>query len=448
MLNGHKNGYHTCIAVFYRIGETMLKRLLIMLVFMHSALSAADWLYLQGSEPEGIKQQHRLWGFLHFRYEKQEGDPLVVEGIDKTPFVYTRPALTHQEGFNMARFRIGLRGSLDQHRRIDYFLLSDFGNNGVTRPGRHRMNVHLTDASLTFKHFPIYIRAGKFKYPGSEEGWMARFVSPFIDFTTLSNQLMMERFISAESRSGTTYTGEPSSGVGAFRDSGVQLFGRIDTASQSHISLAYIAGTGCGISYHDCNDGNPTHYLYGAYDKRLGGGKGYYGEALKLYAWYQEGRRVMEFADESRAYDRQRYGTGFTFFHSGFRAQGEYVKAEGMIFTGAKDYDPDPLEVSWNFQIEAEGKATGYYLLVGQRFLDEFNLALRYDAYTRMEDSFEKRREFKTWTAAASWLISKHARLDFNYAVNRYDAPYNTTADKVLERMGDKFMVQLTLLKR
>ena len=52
--------------------------------------------------------------------------------------------------------------------RINYFLLVEFGKNGVAGENV----VVLTDASLTFSHIPTArIRIGQFKYPGPEEGY-------------------------------------------------------------------------------------------------------------------------------------------------------------------------------------------------------------------------------------------------------------------------------------
>jgi hypothetical protein len=275
-------------------------------------LHAADWVMIQGIQ---AKPSHKLWGFTHLRTTNNEGDILVKSGINKTPFSYVGPDLEEQKALQIARLRIGLRGALDKQNRLNYFLLTEFGKNGISQPLGYYQKSYLTDASITFKHLPVFIRMGKFKYAGSEEGQMARFTSPFIYFTTLSNQLMLERFVDSS-------LSKPGQSVGAYRDVGVQLFQNYKMSDKQSVTFAYMLGNGRGLDHEVINSDQQTHYFYTAYQKNLGKGRGYHREAIKLYGWYQKGKRLLQGA----SYDRLRYGLGGTYFADGLRIEAEYMR--------------------------------------------------------------------------------------------------------------------------
>jgi len=199
----------------------------IFLLLSISYVYSADWLMIQGTQKSTTKN-HNLWGFGQLRYTHNGGDIVEANGINKTPFSLNNPDLQKQETFILSRLRVGLRGRLDDKNKINYFILTEFGENGITDPLGYRQHSYLTDLSVTFRYLPVNIRVGQYKYPGSEEGLMARFTSPFIQFTTVSNQMMLERYISPQSVNGTTYLGVASHSVGAYRDSGIQLFQQIN----------------------------------------------------------------------------------------------------------------------------------------------------------------------------------------------------------------------------
>ena len=206
---------------------------------------------------QGIQTKlgHHPWGFLQIRGQDNNSDIVIKNGINKTPFSYIKPTLENQQEFQVARARIGLRGSLDDDNKINYFLLTEFAPNGVNNPLGIRTHNYLVDASLTFKYLPLYLRIGRFKYAGSEEGNMARFVSPFIMFSTVGDQLMMERFTE-------TSIDYPSQGVGAYRDTGVQIFQSFTLNPNSLLTLSYMIGNGSGLAYKNINNANYTHYGY------------------------------------------------------------------------------------------------------------------------------------------------------------------------------------------
>ena len=167
-------------------------RLVCLFIFFIFSLNAADWVTLQGTES---KVSHIPWGFFQVRAQHNDSQIIKKNGFNKTPFAYIKPTLENQSELQVARARIGIRGSLTDDNKINYFTLGEVAPNGVNNPLGYQTHNYLMDASLTFKYLPIYIRVGRFKYSGSEEGNMARFAPPLIMFSTVGNNLMLERFI-------------------------------------------------------------------------------------------------------------------------------------------------------------------------------------------------------------------------------------------------------------
>ena len=404
-----------------------------------NSLYSANWLMLQGTQS---KSGHNPWGFAQLRYQDNSGDTFIKNGVNKTPFSYIKPTLTNNHELQVARARPGIRGSLDKENKINYFVLGEVAQNGVNNSlGTHTDN-YLMDASITFKYLPLFIRAGRFKYAGSEEGNMARFVSPFIMFSTVGDQLMLERFLDTTSPTtpnGDLYIAKPKEGVGAYRDTGVQLFQSFPVAKNSFLTLSYMLGSGTGIS-SNINSHNFTHYGYLSYEDILGEGKGYRQEAFKLYGWYQDGQR-----DLGR---RIRYGSGFTYFHNKLRLEAEYMKGKGMIYTGAKDTDTNPNTQDWQYSMLAsyENEADGYYLLSTYEPMKNIELIARYDVYNRMTNINSEYRKFQTITTGLSYIFKGYDRIDFNYSIHKAKAPYNSGANEILESFGNLLSIQYTIL--
>ena len=153
---------------------------------------AANWLMLQGTEPEGSAPRIKMWGFVQAQYQKDNSD--ANPGGAFIPRKLIGPNLTSQEQFNVNRARIGARGTgfpLDSD--VNYFILAELGNNGITNASEG--STHVTDASITFNEIKgARIRAGLFKTPGVEEGLQAIHVFDYINFTQVTNQAMLERF--------------------------------------------------------------------------------------------------------------------------------------------------------------------------------------------------------------------------------------------------------------
>ena len=458
--------------------KTALKIKLASLALLVSAsqVDAANWLALQGYQPsfvapKGVKVPYRkkgpkVWGFIQTNYKKDYGTiQKNPAGVNLTPFSLLNPDLKGQQGVNLFRARIALRGMADNENLVNYFFMTEFGNNGINNLAGHRsIATYFSDASVTLKHIKgLKVRAGMFKIPGSEEGLAAVFVAPYIEFTSFSFQQLLERQIknvgaaqkgkAAGGASTTHYTSTSiENPIGAFRDVGVQFFDTLPVAKKWDISYAYMYGNGNGISESSTSE-NETHYGYLALEKTFNHkGRGYYTNSLKFFAWGQKGKRVLLSDTGTGAVsqlnaNRLRYGLGFTYHKSGLRVEGEYMVAEGMIYTGAKDKNPDPSLETWQFQyaVGDENKANGGYLNVQYEVVPKrVELFGRYDYMNRLTNDTKGERDFTTLTLGASYRFKGATRIDFNYLIRDAKAPGNANAQKVLDNMGNRLAIQIT----
>ncbi len=444
------------------------------LLFSGVEVNAANWLMLQGTQPDmvapkGVKVPYRskmpkVWGFIQANYKKDFGDILIPKtgpnaGKNLTPFSYLNPNLEDQEGFNVFRARLAVRGMADSENLVNYFFMTEFGNSAVNNLAGHDVATYFTDASITLKHIPgAKVRMGMFKTPGSEEGLQAVFVSPYIEFTTMTNHHLLERQVSdvgaAQTPGGIThYTSKTvDKPIAAFRDSGVQIFDTFKLQDDWDVSYAYMYGNGTGVS-HSSSNKQATHYGYLATEKSFGKGRGYYTESMKFFAWGQNGDRILN-SDDGTVIEaeRKRYGVGMTYYHNGLRFEAEYMKAKGMIFTGAKevDIDPNPATENWQFQFATgnENEADGGYVNLQYEIIPKkFEVFGRYDYCNRMSNSTPLERQFKTTTVGASYRYRGPTRIDLNYIMKDAEAPGfadGVGPNAVLDNMGNRIAVQIT----
>jgi len=412
-----------------------------------TGLNAADWLSIAGTEPSTGSTQPHVWGFIQAGYQKDYGTILDKDGINKTPFVMLVPNLDTQSSFEINRARLALRGMIDKENNFNYFFMTEFGEDGITSPAGHSSHNYLTDASITYRGLPydINVRAGQFKYPGSEEGMRAVFASEYRNFSTAGGQLLLERFIpnnSTEVAPGV-FQGATTESVGAYRDRGVEIFNTSHLQDDITLSVAGMVGNGTGLSSSN-SSGELTYYGYLASEWLFGKGKGYFTESLKGFAWYQNGKRQLN----NENYTRERYGIGLDYFHNGLRIDVEYINAKGMIYNGAKDVDSDPYGLDWQFQIAADdsNKADGGYLNIQYYVIaKKVELLARYDYLNRLTNSVKNERDFKTTTIGASYHFKGANRIDINYAFRDITAPGNPTAQDVLDYGDNLLSIQATL---
>jgi hypothetical protein len=408
---------------------------------MTQSAYSANWLMLQGTEEakQGQAPRAHLWGFIQAQYQYDNSDPNPAGGY--IPPKLIGPNLDDQDGFNVNRARIGVRGTgfpLDS--KVNYFILAEFGNNGITYGDDGK---HLTDASVTLNHIPgARVRMGQFKYPGAEEGLQAIHVFDYINFTSVTNQLLLERFPNPD---GTDTNKAPtptpnaemnrySQSVGAFRDVGIQVFDTFKASNWEH-SYAIMVGNGNGINRGD-NDSNKDVYVYWS-SEMVFGGKGGRREGWKTFAWYQDGKRTNAY-DPTQEQDRTRYGVGTKYLKKPFRVTAEYIEGEGMIFQGQHR----PQHIFNNEEANGGYIEGGWY--IGNTNLE---LDLRYDTYTRGENhptsAANDESTADTVTVGAQYHFNKKTRVNMEYASRDYksDTPAVNTQQKDVD---GRFAIQVT----
>ncbi len=425
--------------------------------------NAANWLMLQGTERDGQGPRAKIWGFIQPEYQSTS-DTKIAAGPwagQKAIFNQMRPDLKAAEGFNVLRARIGVRGiAMPLDSNVNYFLLAEFGNNGITRQGNG--NVRVTDASVTLNHVKgARLRIGTFKTPGSEEGLQAIHVFDYINFTGATNGLLLERFFNGDGSGTTVIPGAPptfiNSGdanrpngpVGAFRDTGIQIFDTFKNGSWEH-SYAAMIGNGNGITRGE-NDDNQETYLYWS-SELVYGGKGGRREGLKLYAWNQKGKRTLT-TEGAGVYDRDRSGLGLTFRKGKHRAAFEYITADGMIFNGtdggAVPGSPSTAgggAVTASFNVATTGEADGMYVHYGYAINNNWEVDVRYDEYNRLTNSTAGERKFETVTLGAQYFFNKKSRLIVNYELRDAEAPNlpaGANPNLILAGMDDRLSLQI-----
>mgnify|MGYP002712075238 CR=1 FL=1 len=413
----------------------------IMLAVSSTSVQAANWLMLQGTEKQNQAPRAKVWGFIQAEY--QQTDDTKLPSGKPAAFNQNAPDLTSASGFNIRRARIGVRGNnLPIDSKVNYFLLTEFGNNGITT-GKGGSKGQLTDASITLNHIPgARVRVGLFKTPGSEEGLQAIGVHNYVNFTNATNRLLLERFF--DKSTGNTERDGP---VGAFRDIGVQVFDSFNLAGWD-TSYAIMYGNGHGITADD--NKHKDLYLYASTEKVLGKA-GPRRHGLKFYAWNQSGKRTLADVGDK---DRTRSGLGTTFWNGKYRFAAEYIQADGMIFAGTKGANtPDN---GGTFNVQPDQKADGYYFDFGYRVIPNLELNARYDflnSGTEKDSNSgtnkDAKREFTTTTLGAQYFINKKTTLMANYEIRDIkapDAPSAAPVHDIVEAIDNRISLQLRVV--
>ncbi len=420
--------------------------------------SAANWLMIQGTEPEGSADLARVWGFVQVQYQDDQSDPNAGGGY--IPPKLIGPNLDSQSAFNVNRARIGVRGvAMPLDSKINYFLLLEMGNNGITEPGSSFAKA--TDASVTFNYLKgARVRAGLFKTPGPEEGLQAIHVFDYINFTWVTNQMMLERFPNRNYTPNVPPQALPpevdlngfDSSVGAYRDVGVQIFDAFKMGESWELSYAAMIGNGNGLNFTDNNDDKDV-YLYASMEK-VYGGAGPRREGLKFFAWSQNGVRTADLTNDGihnpADYDRDRYGAGVKYLRNGLRLSGEYMKGDGMIWQAPHNPSFGLGPGAGNPGAPGNGafaEASGWYVEGGYRIPGtRWEVDARYDIYNRLEgDRFEI--EFDRTTLGVQFFFNPRVRVAVNYEIRSANAPNfpaGAGPNANVDGIDDRFGIQLT----
>ena len=459
-----------------------LKKIIIAVIANCLLLSpdyAANWLMLQGTEKESSAPRAKVWGFLQPTYMQTDGTKLPVNGwTGQDPqFNVHQPDLSSESTFQLQRARIGVRGvGFPLDPKVNYFLLAEFGNNGITNPGGGSGSARITDASVTLNHIKgARIRVGQMKIPMSEEVYQGIFTFNYINFTNVANQQLVERPFQTDGTTACDTSAGGSdpqylrfcngdadtqfrTGASAVRDIGVQVFDTFKVNDWEH-SYAVLFGNG-GISKHDRDD-NKDLTLYWA-SELVYGGKGPRREGLKLYAWKTSGKRTVYSSSAlnaggsleaaEREYDRDLTGVGTTFLKDKYRFWAEYIKADGMIFDGSTGgavpgaVNNAGTEVS-QFKLSTTGESDGYYLDFGYKVTPNIELDVRYDIYNRVTNlAAAAERTYETTTLGVQYFFNKKTRFTFNYELRSLEAPGQASTspgNQTGDAMDDRISAQI-----
>lgn len=406
-----------------------------MLITAPNAFSA-NWIMLQGTEKPGIAPSVKLWGFIQPTYQKDFSSSYKGKYV---PPKLIGPGLDSQSTFNILRARIGARGApffLDD--KVNYFILTEFGDNALTDGGRYgSYRPVVTDASVTLNYIKgARIRLGLFKYPGAEEGLAGIPSLNYINYTDVTNQMLLERYpdagdknIPPQSTPNADMNGfsKPASG---FRDVGVQVFDAFDVGKWEH-TYAVMLGNGSGVQMSDGNASKDV-YLYWSsaylFDKKGGPRR----PGIKLFSWYQTGKRTNAY-NSAQEQDRKRYGAGVTYLKKPYRVTAEYMWGKGMIYQGANS----PQAIFNN------NKANGGYIEAGW-FVPgtKWELDLRYDRYQRNID-LPNHARFRTWTAGVQYHFNPKTRVTLDYAARHYSSDA-VAQNNQLEGVKGRLALQVT----
>jgi hypothetical protein len=427
-------------------------------------VEAANWLMLQGTEPNMAAGRAKVWGFLQPTYTSMKGSEVAAGpwAGKEAQFNKMPPHLSASKGFDIRRARVGVRGQgfpLDP--KVNYFFLAEFGSNGITWLNGGDGHAMIDHASVTLNHIPgARIRVGLFKVPMSEEMLQAIHVFDYINFTNFGYTQLLERFFTGDG-SDTFHTGAGNSGaggdpnrpnapIGAVRDQGIQVFDTFKTGGWD-TSYAIMLGNGNGINRADNND-KLDKYFYVSTEK-VYAGKGPRVQSLKLFAWSLSGERELTGVDAigKGSYDRKRSGIGMTFRKGPYRAAAEIRRADGMIFTGtdggARVGETSAAGVVSSANVAPEEKADDFYVHFGYAVNHNLELDIRYDTMNRATETDAGERKFTTTTLGAQWFFNLKNRLAINYEIRSAEAPNlpsTHTANKILDDMDNRLSLQIT----
>ncbi len=402
------------------------------------SVQAANWLMLQGTEADHKAPRAKVWGFVQAEYQQTDNTLLKAgPGVGtEAAFNQLAPQLTSSQGFNIKRARIGVRGAnFPLDNKTNYFLLAELGNNGITTGGNASQG-QLTDASVTFNHIPgARVRAGLFKTPGSEESFQAAAVFNYVNFTSATDRLLIERPFT--NSSGDTARSGP---VSAVRDTGLQVFDAFRMGEWEH-TYAVMVGNGGGLATTN-QDNDLDTYAYVSTEKVFGSSKGGRRHGMKFYAWNHDGKRTI---DGTSGHKRTRSGLGTTYFDGKYRLAAEYIQADGMIYGGTSGART-PAN-GGTFSVQVDEKANGYHVDLGYRVIPNLELNARYDVLNSGTEVADNLREFTTTTLGAQYFFNKKTSVRANYEMRDIDAPNsNDTVNTIVDSIDNRLSASITMM--
>ena len=433
---------------------------------------ATNWVMIQGTEPEGQGERAKVWGFIQPTYRSTDGTELPAAGWSGQPSQPNSidPDLTSNAQFQLLRARVGVRGvPMTIDPKINYFMLAEFGNNGIT--ATHSGAGTISDYSVTLNHIDgARVRVGQFKTPMSEEVFQGIGTMDYINFTNFAHQQLNERIFATDGQAACNLSGGAQSndaylkycsdgnqltGFGAVRDTGVMVFDAFKRGSWEH-TYAVMVGNGTGVNQGDNNDDLDTHVYWAS--ELIYGGQGPRREGWKLFAWAHNGTRTLLDSTElnagnyvERDYDYKRSGIGTTYRRGNYRFFAEASQADGMIYNGSTG-GAVPGAVSNNgirvslFNVLPDEEADGYYLDFGYKVLPNLELDIRYDVLNRGTKVEANERTFETTTLGAQYWFNRKTRFIVNYELRDQEAPNLPATDNanlIADSLDDRLSLQI-----
>jgi len=294
------------------------------ILLLTSTADAANWFKLRGTEPGGTAHTLQMWGFLQPRWVYDDSNqinvvggspaaglvpPPIANALNGTNIVPTTIPRERnvQESFYLRRARIGIRGTmLPINNDIDYFILTEWGQNGVTSGGQNNSNIgdggaQLLDASVTLNQLSrgldnnglhnlgARFRLGQFLFSQTSESLShstpGRRVHMFFAESTFFNALRRRTFDNANGN----FPGARS--VNAARDIGIEVFDFAEFGSpKSPYEFTYSLGLGNGDTIGEQNqDDNYRTYAWLSFGQLLDNTRGPRRHDWMVYTWYQKG---------------------------------------------------------------------------------------------------------------------------------------------------------------
>jgi hypothetical protein len=418
-----------------------------------SASALADnWFILDGTEPPGAEKL-RVYGLLQPTYQSDlssrahglTGSEAVNEG--KYPLYSTiAPSYKSTSSFYLFRVRLGVRGAINPE--INYETVAEMGVNALTTQPSGSYSVQLAEGSVTLNKITgARLRFGLFKTPGPEEG--LRTAIDYVNFTNVTSQFINYQPVTATSTTPSSTGGFPattSSGVRAFRDTGLEAFDAFQTGRWEH-TYAVMIGNGSTLNAMDENNGKAfygriqTSYLFDPTSNARSKGR----NEATLFLWGQTGTQLFNDTD----YRAQRNGAGLVVVKHPYNFTAEYMRGSGMIvltplFPGG----------TTNVFPGSDNKSDGWYV-DGGVFVDKaVKLGVRYDVLNQLTNMSALTREYKTLTFGAMYYFDKNARIALNYEMRSLRFPGSTPADgatyvnqgAVKNAIGNRICVQATIV--
>lgn len=400
----------------------------LLLLGLSKPTMAIDWISIYGTEPTESTKTVEFFGFTHIDYYHDSSDPNANGQF--VPPKLIPPDLKAQSGFNVSQLRLGARGKpLPSDPNVNYLLRVEFGNNGIT--SSQGGSGKLTDLSVTFNHWAgVRVRAGLLQVIGAEESTAAGSVADYVEYTVLTNSLLLERLPNARYTANSPATDPTSSGdsldgfdkpVAAFRDVGLQFF---DTFRRDNWAFTYVAmlGNGNGLNFAD-NDRHKDYYGYLSAENIISG-SGVKQQGVKYFAWFHNGKRSFDGDNDgvNEVYGRRRNGVGLSYRNSPWRATVEWVSAKGMLFIG-----PDKPSFDFNGPSTLGGsaldaKSDGMYGEVGWRILNtDWEVDARYEHVSVLKNDLYE-MELNALTLGVQFHVNPKVRVLFNVTARDYEA--------------------------